>query len=318
MVENFYFNILFFVEIKLKERKVKVMSLLDVYAKTKAEIDAKDQAKKDSKEHKDSEYFELPDGKFGSTLLDVLHGAKAGRPWTAFKFSIDYPQEYAGKKYSIFITLNELTSQGNPMPDAVLEKSMRYCLEIGALLGVKVPASDFAGDADANGLALAETFKQAYGKGKIEVVKKSKPNPRNINFPYVDYYFNPYNKGLVQANQQLEDINKINDMTKAMQASQPVNTNSAQNYFNHMQQPAQQAQQAQPSNPSQAWNQGCTNQTAEVPFPEEQQASQQPARQTQKTQAMTLERAQAQIASVLPHDTGNRNEITITKDDIPF
>lgn len=292
------------------------MSLLDIYAKTKAEIDAKDQAKKDLKDHKDSEYFELPDGKFGSTLIDVLHGAKAGRAWTAFKFSIDYPAEYQGKKYSIFITLNETTSNGNPMPDAVLEKSMRYCLEIGALLGVKVPASNFAGDADANGLALAKTFEPVYKKGKIEVVKKSKPNPRNINFPYVDYYFNPYNKGLVQANQQLEDINKMNDMTKAMQASQPVNTNSAQSYFNHMQQPAQ---QAQPSNPSQAWNQGCTNQTAEVPFPEEQ--SQQPAQQTQpaqKTQAMTLEQAQAQIASVLPHDTNNQNEITITKDDIPF
>lgn len=294
------------------------MSLLDIYAKTKAEIDAKDEAKKDLKEHKD-EYFELPDGKFGSTLLDVAHGAKAGRPWTAFKFSIDYPQEYAGKKYSIFITLNELTSQGNPMPDAVLEKSMRYCLEIGALLGVKVPASDFAGDADANGLALAKTFEPVYRKGKIEVVKKSKPNPRNVNFPYVDYYFNPYNRGLVQANAELEDINKINNMTRALirtQASQPANTNSAQNYFNHMQQPAQ---QAQPGNPSQAWNQGCTSQTAEVPFPEEQ--SQQPAQQTQpaqKTQAMTLEQAQAQIASVLPHDTGNQNEITITKDDIPF
>ena len=294
------------------------MSLLEIYAKTKAEIDAKDQAKKDLKEHKDSEYFELPDGKFGSTLLDVAHGSKAGRPWTAFKFSIDYPKEYAGKKYSIFITLNELTSQGNPMPDAVLEKSMRYCLEIGALLGVKVPASDFAGDADANGLALAKTFEKAYGKGKIEVVKKSKPNPRNINFPYIDYYFNPFNRGLVQANAELEDINQINNMTRSLirtQASQPVNPNSAQSYFNHVQQPAQ---QAQPSNPGQAWNQGCTSQTAEVPFPEEQQASQQPAQQAQKTQAMTLDQAQAQIASVLPHDTSNPNAITITKDDIPF
>ena len=295
------------------------MSLLDIYAKTKAEIDAKDEAKKDLKEHKDSEYFELPDGKFGSTLLDVAHGkGKNDRYWTAFKFSIDYPQKYAGKKYSIFITLNETTSNGNPMPDAVLEKSMRYCLEIGALLGVKVPASDFAGDADANGLALAKTFEPVYGKGKIEVVKKSKPNPRNINFPYIDYYFNPFNRGLVQANTELEDIKAINDMSKVIikeQASQPVNPNSAQNYFNHMQQPAQ---QAQPSNPGQAWGQGCTNQTAEVPFPEEQQASQQPAQQAQKTQAMTLEQAQAQIASVLPSDTSNPNEITITKDDIPF
>lgn len=294
------------------------MSLLDIYAKTKAEIDAKDQAKKDLKERKDSEYFELPDGKFGSTLLDVAHGkGKNDRYWTAFKFSIDYPQEYAGKKYSIFITLNETTSNGNPMPDAVLEKSMRYCLEIGALLCVKVPASDFAGDADANGLALAKTFESAYGKGKLEVVKKSKPNPRNASFPYIDYYFNPYNKGLVQANAELEDINTINDMTKAQikaQASQPVNPNSAQSYFNHVQQPAQ---QAQPGNPGQAWNQGYS-QTAEVPFPEEQQASQQPAQQAQKTQAMTLEQAQAQIASVLPSDPGNQNEITITKDDIPF
>lgn len=293
------------------------MSLLEIYAKTKAEIDTKEQAKKDLKEHKD-EYFELPDGKFGSTLLDVLHGAKAGRPWTAFKFSIDYPQKYQGKKYSIFITLNETTSNGNPMPDAVLEKSMRYCLEIGALLGIKIPASDFAGDADANGLALAKTFESAYKKGKIEVVKKSKPNPRNVNFPYIDYYFNPYNRGLVQANQQLEDINEINDINKMkikVQNNQPVNPNSAQSYFNHVQQPAQ---QAQPSNPGQAWNQGYTSQTAEVPFPEEQQASQQPAQQAQKTQAMTLEQTQSQIASVLPHDTGNPNEITITKDDIPF
>ena len=291
------------------------MSLLDIYAKTKAEIDAKDKAKKDLKEHKD-EYFELPDGKFGSTLLDVAHGAKAGRPWTAFKFSIDYPQKYAGKKYSIFITLNETTSTGNPMPDAVLEKSMRYCLEIGALLGVKVPATDFAGDADTNGLALAKTFEKAYGKGKIEVVKKSKPNPRNVNFPYIDYYFNPYNKGLMQANAELEDIKAINNMNKVVikeQASQPVNTNSAQNYFNHMQQPAQQAQ----PNPGQAWNQGYASQTAEVPFPEEQ-ASQQPVQSAQKTQAMTLEQANAKIASVLPHDTNNQNEITITKDDIPF
>lgn len=295
------------------------MSLLDIYAKTKAEIDAKDEAKKDLKEHKDNEYFELPDGRFGSTLLDVAHGkGKNDRYWTAFKFSIDYPQKYAGKKYSIFITLNELTSQGNPMPQAVLEKSMRYCLEIAALLNIKVPASDFAGDADTNGLALAKTFESAYGKGKIEVVKKSKPNPRNANFPYVDYYFNPYNRGLVQANAELEDIKAINDMTKTqikMQASQPVNPNSAQSYFNHVQQPAQQAQ----STPGQAWNQGYTSQTAEVPFPEEQ--SQQPAQQTQpaqKTQAMTLEQANAKIASVLPSDPGNQNEITITKDDIPF
>ena len=278
------------------------MSLLDIYAKTKAEIEAK----KDLKEHKD-EYFELPDGKFGSTLLDVAHGkGKNDRYWTAFKFSIDYPKEYAGKKYSIFITLNELTSNGNPMPDAVLEKSMRYCLEIGALLGVKVPASDFAGDADANGLALAKTFESAYGKGKIEVVKKSKPNPRNANFPYTDYYFNPYNRGLMQATAELEDIKTINNMNKVIikeQASQPVvNPNSAQSYFNHV-------------HPGQAWNQGYASQTAEVPFPEEQ--SQQPAQQAQpaqKTQAMTP----AQIENVLPKDTNNQNEITITKDDIPF
>lgn len=291
------------------------MSLLDIYAKTKAEIDAKDEAKKDLKEHKDSEYFELPDGKFGSTLLDVAHGkGKNDRYWTAFKFSIDYPKEYAGKKYSIFITLNETTSNGNPMPQAVLEKSMRYCLEIGALLNIKVPATDFAGDADANGLALAKTFEPVYGKGKIEVVKKSKPNPRNANFPYTDYYFNPYNRGLMQATAELEDIKAINNMNKVIikeQASQPVvNPNTAQSYFNHVQQPAQQAQ----PDPGQAWNQGYSYpQTAEVPFPEEE-ASQQPANQAQKTQAMTP----AQIESVLPKDTNNQNEITITKDDIPF
>lgn len=293
------------------------MSLLDIYKKVESDVEAKEQVKKDLKEHKD-EYFELPDGKFGSTLLDVLHGAKNGRAWTAFKFSIDYPQEYAGKKYSIFITLNELTSQGNPMPDAVLEKSMRYCLEIGALLNIQVPASDFAGDADANGLALAKTFEPVYGKGKIEVVKKSKPNPRNVNFPYVDYYFNPFNRGLVQANAELEqkqaviseDKQEINRQFLQSQAEQQQANiqNGAADYWQHSQSTQMQ------------------NQTAEVPFPEEPVGQQQP---TQPTQQLTAQqKAWGQIGNPgysrgvrpaqLPSDPGNPNTITITKDDIPF
>lgn len=293
------------------------MSLLDIYKKVESDVEAKEQAKKDLKEHKD-EYFELPNGKFGSTLIDVAHGAKAGRAWTAFKFSIDYPQEYAGKKYSIFITLNELTSQGNPMPDAVLEKSMRYCLEIGALLNIQVPASDFAGDADANGLALAKTFEPVYGKGKIEVVKKSKPNPRNVNFPYVDYYFNPFNRGLVQANAELEqkqaviseDKQEINRQFLQSQAEQQQANiqNGAADYWQHSQSTQMQ------------------NQTSEVPFPEEPVG--QPTQPTQQQPLTPQQKAWGQIGNPgysrgvrpaqLPSDPGNPNTITITKDDIPF
>ena len=296
------------------------MSLLDIYKKVESDVEAKDQAKKDLKEHKDSEYFELPDGKFGSTLLDVAHGkGKNDRYWTAFKFSIDYPQEYAGKKYSIFITLNETTSKGNPMPQAVLEKSMRYCLEIGALLNIKIPASDFAGDADANGLALAKTFEPAFNEGKLEVVKKSKPNPRNANFSYTDYYFNPFNRGLVQANAELEqkqavisedkqEINRQVLQSQAEQQQQANIQNGAADYWQHSQGTQMQSQ------------------AVEVPFPEEPVGQQptQPAQQPLTAQ----QKAWGQIGNPgysrgvrpaqLPHDTGNPNEITITKDDIPF
>lgn len=288
------------------------MSLLDIYKKVESDVEAKEQAKKDLKEHKD-EYFELPDGKFGSTLLDVARGAKAGRPWTAFKFSIDYPAEYAGKKYSIFITLNETTSKGNPMPQAVLEKSMRYCLEIGSLLNIKIPASDFAGDADANGLALAKTFEPAFNEGKLEVVKKSKPNPRNANFSYVDYYFNPYNRGLVQANAELEQKQAVISEDK-----QEINRQVLQSQ-------AEQQQQAKQNGAADYW-QHTQNQAVEVPFPEEPVGQQQP---TQPTQQLTAQqKAWGQIGNPgysrgvrpaqLPNDPGNQNEITITKDDIPF
>lgn len=295
------------------------MSLLDIYEKVESDVEAKEQAKKDLKEHKD-EYFELPDGKFGSTLLDVAHGAKAGRPWTAFKFSIDYPQEYAGKKYSIFITLNETTANGNPMPQAVLEKSMRYCLEIGALLGIKVPASDFAGDADANGLALAKTFEPAFNEGKLEVVKKSKPNPHNANFPYTDYYFNPFNRGLVQADAELErkqavisedkqEINRRALQSQAEQQRQANIQNGAADYWQHSQGTQMQSQ------------------AVEVPFPEEP-VGQQPTQPAQQQPLTAQQKAWGQIGNPgysrgvrpaeLPSDTSNPNEITITKDDIPF
>lgn len=315
MVENFYFNILLFVEIKLKERKVKIMSLLDIYKKVESDVEAKEQAKKDLKEHKDSEYFELPDGKFGSTLLDIAHGAKAGRPWTAFKFSIDYPQEYAGKKYSIFITLNETTSKGNPMPQAVLEKSMRYCLEIGAMLNIKIPASDFAGDADANGLALAKTFEPVFNEGKLEVVKKSKPNPRNANFSYVDYYFNPYNKGLVQATAELDRKQAVISEDK-----QEINRQVLQSQ-------AEQQQQAKQNGAADYW-QHTQNQAVEVPFPEEPVGQQQPTQPAQQQPLTAQQKAWGQMnnpgysrrvqPAELPSDPGNPNEITITKDDIPF
>lgn len=289
------------------------MSLLDVYRKVESDVEAKEQAKKDLKEHKD-EYFELPDGKFGSTLLDIAHGAKNGRAWTAFKFSIDYPAEYAGKKYSIFITLNETTSKGNPMPQAVLEKSMRYCLEIGALLGIKIPASDFAGDADANGLALVKTFEPFFNEGQLEVVKKSKPNPRNANFSYVDYYFNPYNRGLVQANAELEQKQAVISEDK-----QEINRQVLQSQ-------AEQQQQAKQNGAADYW-QHTQNQAAEVPFPEEP-VGQQPTQPTQQGPLTPQQKAWGQIGNPgysrgvrpaqLPSDPGNQNEITITKDDIPF
>lgn len=297
------------------------MSLLDIYKKVESDVEAKEQAKKEPK----NRYFELPDGKFGSTLLDVAHGKKAGRAWTAFKFSIDYPQEYQGKEYSIFITLNETTAKGNAMPNAVLEKSMRYCLEIGALLGIKVQASNFAGDADTNGLALAETFETAYKKGKIEVVKKSTPNPRSVNFPYVDYYFNPFNEGLMQAKTDLEqkqavisedkqEINRqvvLQSQAEKQQQQQANAKNSAEDYWQH-------------SQGTQAMQQ---SQAVEVPFPEEPVGQQHPTQPTQ--QPLTAQqKAWGQLGNPgcsrgvrpaqLPSDPGNPNEITITKDDIPF
>ena len=291
------------------------MSLLDIYKKVESDVAAKEQDKKDLRDHKD-EYFELPDGKFGSTLLDVAHGAKAGRPWTAFKFSIDYPAEYAGKKYSIFITLNETTSKGNPMPQAVLEKSMRYCLEIGAMLNVKIPASDFAGDADANGLALAKTFEPVYEKGKLEVVKKSKPNPRNANFSYVDYYFNPFNRGLVQATAELDQKQAVISEDK-----QEINRQVLQSQ-------AEQQQQAKQNGAADYW-QHTQNQAVEVPFPEEPVGQQQQPTQSAQQQPLTAQqKAWGQMnnpgysrrvqPAELPSDPGNQNEITITKDDIPF
>lgn len=288
------------------------MSLLDVFNSVEKEVSAQSTKKENKQE---SSYFELPDGKFGSTLEEVMHGMKAGRPWTAFKFNINYPTEYQGKSFSIFLTLNETTSRGNSMPRAVLEKSVRYVLEIGAMMGLQVPASCFAGDANSNGLAIKKAFEPLNKKGQLEVVKKSKPNPRSAAHPYVDYYFNPFNRGLEKADIDLQqkqeiisqDKQAINQQALQSQQQQPAK-NSAQDYYNHTGQEV--------------------SQNGEIPFPDAGVGESQASQASQQGPLTPQQQAWGQIGNPgasrnvkpadLPSDPGNPSELTISSADLPY
>lgn len=131
---------------------------------------------------------ELPEGTYNCVLKSVTHRAKNGRGFLMFGLEV-VDGDYAGRTESIFPTLEQVTSKGNPMPDFVLARSIKTIKVIGAMVGLDVPNACFLDDdADVNYDAIEKAFDGFEGK-MLQMTIKIKPNKKNPDQPYRNYEF---------------------------------------------------------------------------------------------------------------------------------
>lgn len=145
----------------------------------------------DAKKGKVSNSIEtLPEGTYNCVLKGVTHRAKNGRGFLMFSLEV-VDGDYAGRTESIFPTLEQTTSKGNPMPDFVLARSIKTIKIIGAMVGMDVPNACFlSDDADANYDAIEKAFDGFEGK-MLQMTIKLSPNKKNPDQPYRNYEFAP-------------------------------------------------------------------------------------------------------------------------------
>lgn len=155
-------------------------------------LDALNDLKKsgfDPKKGKEYNAFEsIPEGTYKVSLDGVTHNAKGDRDFLMLTFLV-IDGKYDGKKESIFPTLAQTTSKGNPMPNAVIARSISMLEVIGEMTGVPVPDSCFAHDNESDAYEdLVKVFQPAIGKVLTMTIKES-PNRKNPDRPYRNYEF---------------------------------------------------------------------------------------------------------------------------------
>lgn len=128
----------------------------------------------------------LPAGEYQTVITTVAHSAsKSGWDYLALAFQV-VGGEHAGETENNNISFAEKTKNGKDIPEFILKRNMRFVTKLGALVGVKIDAADFAGtETDVH-----ETLANKLVKGKGSMVQltviesKNKKDPAN---PYISY-----------------------------------------------------------------------------------------------------------------------------------
>ncbi|KAI4309875.1 hypothetical protein [Lactobacillus intestinalis] len=155
-------------------------------------LDALNEVKKsgfDPKSGKEYGAFEkIPAGTYKVSLDGVTHNATKDRDFLMLSFLV-IEGKYEGKKESIFPTLAQTTSKGNPMPQFVIARSISMLQVIGEMVDMPIPDSDFDHDSETDAYEdLAATLTPAKGKVLMMTIKES-PNKKNPDNPYRNYEF---------------------------------------------------------------------------------------------------------------------------------
>lgn len=146
----------------------------------------------DAKKGKINGREELPDGKYTVILKGVTHSVGKNSNQDFLMFSLQVLEgEHAGAVESIFPTLAETTSKGNPMPDFVLDRSVKTIKVIGAMVGLNVPDECFLSSSESENYEnIAQAFQNANVIGETLMMSiTSSPNKKNPDQPYRNYEF---------------------------------------------------------------------------------------------------------------------------------
>lgn len=162
------------------------MGLLEALNKVKSE-------KYDPKKDDISSGFQpIPDGTYTVTLSGVNHGVweKSGTDFVRFSFDV-VTGEQAGRQEHITPILASKKSNGDPMPESVLARSIKMVQKIGAMVGFDVPDKVFMGANESEDYEMIqEEFRKASVIGKLlKLTIKSTPNKKDPDNPWRNYKF---------------------------------------------------------------------------------------------------------------------------------
>ncbi|PAB52583.1 single-stranded DNA-binding protein [Lactobacillus johnsonii] len=162
------------------------MGLLEALNKVKSE-------KYDPKKDDISSGFKpIPDGTYTVTLSGVNHGVweKSGTDFVRFSFDV-VTGEQAGRQEYITPILASKKSNGDPMPESVLARSIKMVQKIGAMVGFDVPDKVFMGANESEDYEMIQNeFREAGVIGKLlKLTIKSSPNKKDPDNPWRNYKF---------------------------------------------------------------------------------------------------------------------------------
>ena len=162
------------------------MGLLEALNKVKSE-------KYDPKKDDISSGFKpIPDGTYTVTLSGVNHGVweKSGGDFVRFSFDV-VTGEQAGRQEHITPILASKKSNGDPMPESVLARSIKMVQKIGAMVGFDVPDKVFMGANESEDYEMIQNeFREAGVIGKLlKLTIKSSPNKKDPDNPWRNYKF---------------------------------------------------------------------------------------------------------------------------------
>ena len=155
-------------------------------------LDALNEVKKsgfDPKKGKEYNAFEnIPAGTYKVSLDGVTHNAKGDRDFLMLNFLV-IEGKYDGKTESVFPTLAQVTSKGNPMPQFVIARNISMLQVIGEMTDTPIPDSCFDHDSETDAYEdLANVLQKAKGKVLMMTIKET-ANKKNPDRPYRNYEF---------------------------------------------------------------------------------------------------------------------------------
>ncbi|ATO52476.1 hypothetical protein LA20531_01645 [Lactobacillus amylovorus DSM 20531] len=155
-------------------------------------LDALNEVKKsgfDPKKGKEYNAFEnIPAGTYKVSLDGVTHNAKGDRDFLMLSFMV-IEGKYEGKTESVFPTLAQVTSKGNPMPQFVIARNISMLQVIGEMTDTPIPDSCFDHDSETDAYEdLANVLQKAKGKVLMMTIKET-ANKKNPDHPFRNYEF---------------------------------------------------------------------------------------------------------------------------------
>lgn len=155
-------------------------------------LDAVNELKKsgfDPKKGKEYNAFEnIPAGTYKVSLDGVTHNATNDRDFLMLSFLV-IEGKYEGKKETVFPNLSQTKSNGDPMPNFIIAKTISMLQVLGEMIDTPVPDSCFDYDSETDAYeAVSNTLQKAKGKIVMMTIAET-PNKKNPNKPFRNYEF---------------------------------------------------------------------------------------------------------------------------------